>query len=1105
MRNYKQRLFTLIITFILTSLNTNAQEFKVVDNKGTINTVFKNNVTTTTTSTPPLNPVEGDVWFNDVDSEIKIFDGAIWKKLSDTNNLTTNFYNANGALTSHRVLTGSTGLGGKYDLSFNDIGNFTVHTDVTEILSSGKTKIGSSAGDVTIIASGKILLDNNTSITKSLGIAKNLTVDENFKVKKQFIDASNNAGANGQVLSSTGTTTKWVDNIKNKVTATATSIEPSNSIEGDVWFDTVNNEIKIYDADEPIVANQWKKLSDITAAANNIYTTNGTITSDRTISGSNTNRFDIGYFKGFMVSNTEFITFDATEMINLQATNGVNLRSNTIADESFQVKKQFIDASDNAGTAGQVLSSTGTTTKWVDNAGHTGTPGSIFFAGTDGKPTENNIQLTWDNTALKLYVGTPFNTTDTNKLTVNGTARATRFRSSNGTVGDPAFKFSNDNNTGMYRIAADQLGFTTGGVNALLIDDTQNISIPKNLSLTGTFADTTGNVGTAGQVLTSTGTGTNWVDNAKHRVSTTAKAPSNPLEGEVWFDITASKIKIYDADEPIIANRWKKISNITAVGNMYTENGILTSNREVNGNGKDLHFRDLANFYIDDTNYIALQSTGYLDLRAASGINVVDHARFVENITVEKGYKDSTGSFGGDGQILSSTGTATNKKTKWVDNSAAYTGTTGSLFFAGADGKPTENNDHLFWDNTNNQLRIGLTPNGTNKLSIGGTIRMSGLNNSNGAVGEPSYRFSSDSNTGMYRIAANQLGFSTDGVNALSIDAAQNISIPKNLSVTGTFADTTGDVGTAGQILTSTATGTNWIDNPALNNWLTTGNSGTTTANFLGTTDDKKMQMRSNNIPMLEFGRRQTLGLTQSYPDYTDIDQSVVHVRGANGVSALQFQASGTTFYKPMFFTTANGSFRLKGSAGKTDFFEIGSAGPNNQGRLEFIVGDDGDEPMIFKRYDYRGAKFHRELFRVQGSDATRNAKTRFGINLNPQEVAIAGNLDSNANDASFKKANSTFQVAGSISKSIISASTNFTLTEDHYTFIAKDESNTRTINLPAASSVTGRIYIIKTNWYRGVNLNIRYITRTTNTANSISRRSTVQLQSDGTDWQQIN
>ncbi|MBE7659921.1 hypothetical protein [Tenacibaculum finnmarkense] len=1035
MRNYKQRLFTLIITFILISLNTNAQEFKVVDNKGTINTVFKNNVTTTTTSTAPLNPVEGDVWFNDVDSEIKIYDGAIWKKLSDTNNLTTNFYNANGTLTSHRVLTGSTGSGGKYDLSFNDIRNFTVHTDVTEILSSGKTKIGSSVGDVTITAFGNILLDNNTSIAKSLGIAENLTVDENFKVKKKFIDASNNAGANGQVLSSTGTTTKWVDNIKNKVTATATSIEPSNSIEGDVWFDTVNNEIKIYDADEPIVANQWKKLSNITAAANNIYTTNGNITADRTITGNIVNRFDIGYFKAFMISNTEFITFDATEMINLQAINGVNLRSSTIADENFQVKKSFLDKDGDSGIAGQVLSSTGIGTDWIDNAAHTGTPGSIFFAGTDGKPTENNIQLTWDNTALKLYVGAPFNTTDTNKLTVNGTARATRFRSSNGTVGDPAFKFSGDNNTGMYRMAADQLGFTTGGVNALSIDATQNISIPKNLSVTGTFADTTGDVGTAGQVLSSTGIGTDWVD--------------------------------------AIAS-----GNRGSVDNIYTENGSLTSDRLVTGDNKSFRFTDLTDFYIDDTNYIALQSTGYLDLRAASGINVVDHARFVENITVDKGYKDSTGSFGGNGQVLSSTSTAT----KWVDATAS-----GNIY--------TENG-RLTTARTLDANNLNFSLNNIDEFKVNSnTAEILSQNNS---------KFGSI-NGGVIIEAANNIQLNSNATITENLTIAKNLTVNENIWVKKRFKDTSGSPGSFGQILTSTTSGTNWIDNPALNNWLTTGNSGTTTANFLGTTDDVKMQIRSNNIPMLEFGRRQTLGLTQPYPDYTDIDQSVVHVKGANGVSALQFQASGTTFYKPMFFTTSNGSFRLKGSAGKSDFFEIGSAGPDNQGRLEFIVGDDGDEPMIFKSYNYRGAEFHRELFRVQGSADARESKTRFGINLNPQEVPIAGNLDNNANDASFKKANSTFQVAGSISKSIIKSDTDFTLTEDHYTLIAKDQSNTRTITLPAASSVTGRIYIIKTNWYRGVNLNITYITRTTNTTNYIPSRSTVQLQSDGTDWQQIN
>ncbi|MCD8451986.1 hypothetical protein LNI90_07805 [Tenacibaculum dicentrarchi] len=801
MINYKNYLFTLIITFILTSLNINAQEFKVIDNKGTINTVFKNHVTTTTTLTAPSNPIVGDVWFNNVDSKIKVWDGTNWKKISDTNNLTTNFYNANGSLTYHRVITGSTGSGGKYDLSFNDIGNFKVYTDVNEILSSAKTTIGSSGDDVTITAFGNILLDNNTSITKSLGIGKNLTVDENFQVKKQFIDAGNNAGVAGQILSSTATGTNWIDNTKNKVTTIAT--EPLNPIEGDIWFDTTASEIKIYDADEPINTNRWKKI------------------------------------------------------------------------------------------------------------------------------------------------------TDTNNLTEN----------------------------------------------------------------------------------------------------------------------------------------------------VYTTNGMLTSDRLVTGKTNSFRFTDLTNFDIDNTNYISLNSKGYLDLRATTGINVVNHTRFLEYITVDKGYKDSTGSLGGAGQILSSTSTAT----KWVDNSAEHIGTLGSIFFAGADGKPTENNNQLFWDNTNNRLQIGSTLSGTNKVTVQGAIRSQGYNNSNGTVGQPSYRFSSDSNTGMYRIAADQLGFSTAGVNALLIDDTQNINIPKNLSVTGTFADTSGDVGTNGQILTSTTSGTNWIDNPALNNWLTTGNSGTTTANFLGTTDDKKMQIRSNNISILEFGRRQTLGLTQPYPDYTDNNQSVVHVRGINGVSALQFQASGTNFYKPMFFTTPNGSFRLKGSSGETDFFEIGSAGPNNQGRLEFVIGDDGDEPIVFKRYDYRGAKFHRELFRVQGSNATQNAKTRFGINLNQQEVPISSNLNTNYNDASFNKANSTFQVVGSISKSIISTNTDFTLTEDHYTLIAKNESNTRTITLPAASSVTGRIYIIKTNWYRGVNLNITYITRTTNTTNSIPRKTTVQLQSDGTDWQQIN
>lgn len=50
----------------------------------------------------------------------------------------------------------------------------------------------------------------------------------------------------------------------------------------------------------------------------------------------------------------------------------------------------------------------------------TGTPGSVFFADTDGTPTQNNAQLFWDNTNHRLGVGT---NTPSQSLDVNGYAR----------------------------------------------------------------------------------------------------------------------------------------------------------------------------------------------------------------------------------------------------------------------------------------------------------------------------------------------------------------------------------------------------------------------------------------------------------------------------------------------------------------------------------------------------------------------------------------------------------------------------------------------------------------------------------------------------------
>jgi hypothetical protein len=232
---------------------------------------------------------------------------------------------------------------------------------------------------------------------------------------------------------------------------------------------------------------------------------------------------------------------------------------------------------------------------------------------------------------------------------------------------------------------------------------------------------------------------------------------------------------------------------------------------------------------------------------------------------------------------------------------------------------------------------------------------------------------------------------------------------------------------------------------------------------------------------MLQFGRRQTLGLSQNYPDYNDNNQYVIHVKGSNGTSALQFQADAASFYKPMFFTNADGNFRLKGSAAGTDFFEIGSNGTNNAGEVEFIIGDDGAEPFIFKRYDYRD-QLNKELFRIQGSSNTQNALPRIGINTG-------------------QVANSTFQINGSVSTSIIRINSSLTLTEVHHTVILT--GGRPDITLPSANSCIGRIYIVKN--YCGNDTNIStYVNMKGDNKTELKDEKGYIFQSDGAQWQQL-
>ncbi len=102
-----------------------------------------------------------------------------------------------------------------------------------------------------------------------------------------------------------------------------------------------------------------------------------------------------------------------------------------------------------------------------------GEPGSVFFAGTNGNSTENNNQLFWDEANNRLGIGT--NATGLpHKLTVDGTIGV-----ADGTTSEPAYRFLDDSDTGIYSSAENEIAFSVGGrdkavisQNGLLLNET---------------------------------------------------------------------------------------------------------------------------------------------------------------------------------------------------------------------------------------------------------------------------------------------------------------------------------------------------------------------------------------------------------------------------------------------------------------------------------------------------------------------------------------------------------------------------------------------------------------------------------------------------------
>jgi len=102
----------------------------------------------------------------------------------------------------------------------------------------------------------------------------------------------------------------------------------------------------------------------------------------------------------------------------------------------------------------------------------------------------------------------------------------------------------------------------------------------------------------------------------------------------------------------------------------------------------------------------------------------------------------------------------------------AHTGMNGSVFFAGDNSLPTENNSQLFWDNDLNRLGIGTNSDLNDNLNVNGTIGVG-----DGSVDNPSYRFLQDGSLGIFRNLKGHLAFSGNGEEKISVDGIGGVLV----------------------------------------------------------------------------------------------------------------------------------------------------------------------------------------------------------------------------------------------------------------------------------------------------------------------------------------
>lgn len=503
------------------------------------------------------------------------------------------------------------------------LGDYVVGTDISNSNETVNFTIQSIANIIPADTLAEVLAAGNTA-TNNINLTGNITLTGNLSTSGTIADSSGDVGVAGQVLSSTGTGTNWVNNVDGAGTLnTLAKWTPDGNTLGDS---------SITDDGTSVIV------------ANDIYLQGSTI------------------HIGNAASDSAIVNGTMTFLQNAR------------------INSTLQDGGGNAGGNGQVLSSTVTGVTWIDQlpsglnfqgswdananspalASGVGVSGYYYIVGTPGT-TNLDGNNTWQTGDWAIFNGTVWQEID-NQNIFSGTGTANTMTKWTGAQSLGNSSVTDDGNT-IAMAPAVQVNITsnanlTGADNVIGAAGTNQYFglnyFQGNVRMDNELRDHTGAAGTLDQVLSSTGTQIKWrsvVDGS----GTTHKIPK-------WFDSdTLTDSALSDNAGAVALSGTSFTSTTSANQTLTSTTGAIT---------------------LSSSSDLSIDSTTVLHLNQSNPTISIKNwgpAVFEESAYFKKTILDSTAAAGTAGQLLSSTGTAT----QWINGPSSTISPTGSRYVSG--------------------------------------------------------------------------------------------------------------------------------------------------------------------------------------------------------------------------------------------------------------------------------------------------------------------------------------------------------------------------------------------------------------------------------------